>query len=155
MKNKETKEPQLIITVAGRAGSGKTLISLAIADYLLKHGLNVCVEDIDGESATADGTEWWKKIGSLRDKKTNILIKQTQIKREKLDVDFDMLDDDEVKVEIIESERGWGQKVDSVKEFKTKAAAEKFIKEFNKTNEEDYAKTHEVPEWYMYARLAE
>ena len=61
----------------------------------------------------------------------------------------------EVKVEIIESERGWGQKVDEVKTFKGKTKgealdkAEAFIKKFNSKNTE---KT--VPDWYMYARLA-
>lgn len=54
-----------------------------------------------------------------------------------------------VKVEIIESERGWGQRVDEVKEFPTLAKAEAFIKKFNSANTE---KT--VPDWYMYARLA-
>jgi nucleoside-triphosphatase THEP1 len=76
MKN---KEPELIITVAGRVGSGKTLISLAIADYLTKFGLNVKVDDIDGECAMSDGTPWWSKIPYLRDKKINILINQKQI----------------------------------------------------------------------------
>ena len=55
------------------------------------------------------------------------------------------------KVQIIESERGWGQKVDETKEFKTFEEARKFQKDFNKPNEEDYAKTKFVPDWYMYA----
>lgn len=59
-----------------------------------------------------------------------------------------------VKVEIIESEAGWGQKVDEVKEFTTLAKAEAFIKKFNKPNHDDYKKTGKVPGWYMYARLA-
>lgn len=60
----------------------------------------------------------------------------------------------EVKVEIIESERGWGQKVDEVKVFKGKTKgqaldkAEKFVKKFNSKNTET-----EVPDWYMYARV--
>ena len=49
------------------------------------------------------------------------------------------------KVQIIESERGWGQKVDETKEFKTFEEARKFQKDFNKPNEEDYAKTKFVP----------
>lgn len=54
-----------------------------------------------------------------------------------------------VKVEIIESERGWGQKVDEVKEFNSKIEAEKFIRAYNAKNN-----LPEVPDWYMYARLA-
>lgn len=53
------------------------------------------------------------------------------------------------KVHIIESERGWGQRIDEIKEFKTLAAAEKFVEEFNKKNNKDT-----VPDWYMYAQLA-
>jgi len=47
---------------------------------------------------------------------------------------------------IIESERGWGQRVDEVKEFKTEKARDKFIKEFNSENTAPSA-----PDWYMYA----
>lgn len=55
-----------------------------------------------------------------------------------------------VKVLIIESERGWGQKVDEVKEFDTREEAEKFCKEYNSKNNEPT-----VPDWYMYARIEE
>lgn len=51
------------------------------------------------------------------------------------------------KVAIIESERGWGQKVDEVREFETYDQAVSFIKDFNKDNNEAA-----VPDWYMYAR---
>lgn len=51
------------------------------------------------------------------------------------------------KVAIIESERGWGQRVDEVKEFKSYEAAKKFQIEFNSPNIEEYA-----PDWYMVAR---
>lgn len=54
---------------------------------------------------------------------------------------------DVYKVEIIESERGWGSKIDEVKYFSTKESAEKFVKEFNSANDKDV-----VPDWYMYAR---
>lgn len=50
------------------------------------------------------------------------------------------------KVTIIESERGWGQRVDEVKEFKTYEDAKKFQIEFNSQNNKDY-----VPDWYMVA----
>ena len=52
------------------------------------------------------------------------------------------------KVEIIESEAGWGQKVDDVKEFDTHEKAAAFVEEFNSFNDKS-----EVPDWYMYARI--
>lgn len=58
-----------------------------------------------------------------------------------------------IRVEIIESERGWGQKVDEIKTFATLAAAEKFVKKFNAPNVKDWNKTHTVPDWYMTARI--
>lgn len=54
-----------------------------------------------------------------------------------------------IEVLIIESERGWGQKIDEVKEFDTLEEAEKFVKEFNFYNDKPY-----VPDWYMYAEIA-
>ena len=53
------------------------------------------------------------------------------------------------KVEIIECERGWGQKIDEVKYFASKEEAEEFCKEYNKDNNKPT-----VPDWYMYARTA-
>jgi hypothetical protein len=47
---------------------------------------------------------------------------------------------------IIESERGWGQKVDEVREFDTEKERDDFIKEFNSHNTETSA-----PDWYMKA----
>lgn len=55
-----------------------------------------------------------------------------------------------IKVLIIESERGWGQKIDEVKEFETRELALKFINNFNASNN-----LSDAPDWYMYARLAE
>ena len=54
------------------------------------------------------------------------------------------------KVEIIESEQGWGQRVDEVREFKTRDKAVKFITEYNAKNGRPV-----VPGWYMYARIVE
>lgn len=51
------------------------------------------------------------------------------------------------RVDIIESERGWGQKVDDVKFFDDEQEALDFVKEYNKDNNLPY-----VPDWYMYAR---
>jgi hypothetical protein len=56
---------------------------------------------------------------------------------------------EKVKVLIIESERGWGQKIDEEKEFDTLELANAFIKEYNSKNTETV-----VPDWYMYAKLA-
>ncbi|MGD9381595.1 MAG: hypothetical protein PVI03_04050 [Candidatus Thorarchaeota archaeon] len=52
------------------------------------------------------------------------------------------------KVYIIESERGWGQKVDEVKEFETREEAVAFCKDFNKDNNQ-----FPVPDWYMVAKI--
>lgn len=54
------------------------------------------------------------------------------------------------KVYIIESESGWGQKIDEVKEFPTHEAAVKFAKEYNRKWNPPRATT---PEWYMFARV--
>jgi hypothetical protein len=50
------------------------------------------------------------------------------------------------KVFIIESERGWGQKVEDTEEFDTYEEAVKFQLEYNAENNLSY-----VPDWYMYA----
>lgn len=52
-------------------------------------------------------------------------------------------------VDIIESERGWGAKVDETKEFDTWEQADKFVTEYNAKND-----LPEVPDWYMYATYA-
>lgn len=49
-------------------------------------------------------------------------------------------------VQIIESERGWGQRVDEERAFDTYEEAAKFRDEFNSHNNEA-----EVPDWYMFA----
>lgn len=53
-----------------------------------------------------------------------------------------------IKVEIIESEFGMGQKVDSIKEFDNFESAERFCTEYNANNNEE-----KTPEWYMFARI--
>ena len=50
------------------------------------------------------------------------------------------------KVVIIESERGWGQKVVEAKFFDNQKDAAAFVSEFNSENIEEH-----VPYWYMYA----
>lgn len=58
-----------------------------------------------------------------------------------------MINDFKFKVAIIESERGWGSKVDEVKEFDTYKEAIGFINAFNKDNNKDV-----IPDWYMVAK---
>lgn len=51
------------------------------------------------------------------------------------------------KVIIIESERGWGQRVDEIVSFDTYEEAKAYQIEFNKENDLDH-----VPDWYMVAK---
>ena len=51
-------------------------------------------------------------------------------------------------VDIIESERGWGSKVDETKEFTDYDEAKAFVKRYNADNN-----LPEVPDWYMYATM--
>lgn len=53
------------------------------------------------------------------------------------------------KVNIIESEAGWGSKIEDVEEFDTQEEADDFIVKFNKQNNKD-----KVPAWYMRAEPA-
>lgn len=53
-----------------------------------------------------------------------------------------------VKVLIIESEQGWGQKIDEVKEFPTNDEAVQFCKDYNNKYNPPL---DEAPDWYMYA----
>jgi hypothetical protein len=53
------------------------------------------------------------------------------------------------KVVVIESERGWGQRIDSERWFDSREAAEAFCKDYNKDNTAPVA-----PDWYMVARIA-
>ena len=56
-----------------------------------------------------------------------------------------------IKVLMIESEAGWGQKIDEVKEFDTKEAAIKFVTDYNKK----YNNQVTTPSWYIKAELEE
>ena len=55
-----------------------------------------------------------------------------------------------VKVEIIEYELGWGQKVDSTKTFPNREKAVEFCEKYNAQNNKPV-----TPEWYMAARIVE
>lgn len=50
------------------------------------------------------------------------------------------------KISIWEYERGWGSRLDDVKEFDTAEEADAFIINFNSKNNEE-----EIPDWYMVA----
>lgn len=51
------------------------------------------------------------------------------------------------RVTVIESERGWGQRVDEYRRFETKEEAEAWVKAYNAQNN-----LPQVPDWYMYAQ---
>ena len=51
------------------------------------------------------------------------------------------------RVDIIESERGWGQKIDETKYFDNEAEARQFVKDYNTK----YNNQPTVPDWYMRA----
>lgn len=55
------------------------------------------------------------------------------------------------KVLIIESERGWGQKIDETIDFDTYEEAKKYADEYNLK----YNTSKEVPDWYMFAQVSE
>ena len=51
---------------------------------------------------------------------------------------------------VIESERGWGQRIDEIKEFDTPAERDAFIVDFNKNNN-----LPQTPDWYMVSRFGD
>jgi hypothetical protein len=55
-----------------------------------------------------------------------------------------------VKVFIIESELGWGQKIEQTLNFPTRAKANAYARKYNRTHCPPMEVT---PEWYMYARV--
>lgn len=52
------------------------------------------------------------------------------------------------KVVIIESERGWGSKVDEVLYFDNEAEARQYVRDYN----DKYNPPGPAPDWYMLAR---
>lgn len=50
------------------------------------------------------------------------------------------------RVDIIESERGWGQKIDETIYFDNEPEAREYVRQYNRRNT-----AKEVPDWYMYA----
>ena len=57
-------------------------------------------------------------------------------------------------VHIIESERGWGSKIDEEKVFDTWEKARTFVKEYNEKHCPPLKNGEGVPDWYMIARYA-
>lgn len=57
-------------------------------------------------------------------------------------------------VHIIESERGWGAKVDETKEFDTWEKANIYVKEYNERHNPPLKQGEFTPDWYMYATYA-
>ena len=55
---------------------------------------------------------------------------------------------DAYKVIIIESERGWGQKIDETIYYDNEAEAIKFVNDYNKKHNPPGP----APDWYMIAR---
>lgn len=57
------------------------------------------------------------------------------------------------KAVIIESERGWGSKIDERLEFDTEQERDEYVEAYNrKHNPEMYEVGHRVPDWYMIAK---
>ncbi len=56
------------------------------------------------------------------------------------------------RVVIIESERGWGSKVDETIDFDNEPEAVEYSNNYNKTHNPDMGKGGFVPDWYMVAR---
>lgn len=50
-------------------------------------------------------------------------------------------------VEIIESESGWGERIDETMWFDSLEMADRFVRDYNRHNNKPH-----VPDWYMYAR---
>ena len=50
------------------------------------------------------------------------------------------------RVDIIESEAGWGQRIDERKDFDSREEANEFVENYNKSNN-----LPQTPSWYMYA----
>lgn len=51
------------------------------------------------------------------------------------------------RVDIIESERGWGSKIDETLYFDNEPEARKYAEDYNKKHNNSAV----VPDWYMYA----
>lgn len=50
------------------------------------------------------------------------------------------------RVDVFEMEKGWGNRLECVEEFKTREQAEDYVCEFNSKNDR-----FQAPDWYFYA----
>lgn len=57
--------------------------------------------------------------------------------------------------DIIESEAGWGSKIDETKEFDTIEERDAFVKEYNDKYNPPLKAGERVPSWYMIAEKSE
>lgn len=56
------------------------------------------------------------------------------------------------RVDIIESERGWGSKIDETIYFDNEAEARAYVKEYNDKYNPPLEHGQGVPDWYMIAQ---
>ena len=56
------------------------------------------------------------------------------------------------RVDIIESERGWGSKIDESIYFDNEAEARKYANDYNEKYNPPLKPGESVPDWYMIAR---
>lgn len=56
------------------------------------------------------------------------------------------------KAVILESEAGWGSRIDETKEFDTKQERDAFVKEYNDKYNPPLKPGERVPSWYMIAQ---
>ncbi len=74
--------------------------------------------------------------------------------RDKLEmVTFWLVERDQLPytVNIIESERGWGSKIDEVIHFPTAEEADQYVKDYNTKYNPPVKSLNDVPDWYMKA----
>ncbi len=57
--------------------------------------------------------------------------------------------------DIIESEAGWGSKIDETKEFDSLEERDKFVKEYNEKYNKHLGPGKPTPSWYMIAVKSE
>jgi hypothetical protein len=69
----------------------------------------------------------------------------------KIQIKGEILSQEKWKVDIVESEAGWGSKVDETKEFPSEQKAKDFVKKYNEKYNPPLKPGERVPSWYMIA----
>lgn len=79
-------EPELVITIAGRAKTGKSTLALALAMFLEKLGIEVtAINDEVTEEQQADlTTNLHANLASIANRKSRITISMAQLERDKV-----------------------------------------------------------------------